>query len=419
MQTTAELLAPAGDLAKLKTVLRFGADAVYLGGKTFNLRAASQNFSMEQLREAVAYVHARGRRVYVTLNIIAHNRDLKGLTQFIPFLESIGVDAVIVADIGVMAMVRELSSLPIHVSTQASVANWQTAQMYHKMGAKRVVLARELSLEEIKGIKDKVPDLELEVFVHGAMCMTYSGRCNLSSYLSERDSNHGMCSNSCRWKYALVEEKRPGQYFPVHEDETGSFIYNSKDLCTVSFLDKILEAGVSGLKIEGRGRSLLYGATTVKVYREALDAYQEGRWDLDERWQEELATYHHRGYTSGFFFGKLGRHAHNTEGREYKKALLAGTVVEKMEQAGQYLVHVRNPLRVGQELELLRPSLPIQRQRVTSMWNSEGEAKDLILANQHAVLAIDAELNPLDILRIRTEQETDAEEPGPWDATVE
>jgi len=244
-----ELLSPAGNMEKLKTVLRYGADAVYMGGKAFNLRAGSSNFSIDDLRAGVEYTHSVGKKVYVTLNIIAHNRDIKALPNFIKNLEQMGVDAVIVADIGIMSLVQENSNLPIHVSTQASTANWATAKQFHKLGAKRVILARELSLDEIKGIKDKVPDLELEVFVHGAMCMTYSGRCTMSSYMSSRDSNHGMCANSCRWKYALVEEKRPGQYFPVYEDETGNYLYNSKDLCTIDFLDKIVDAGITSLKI--------------------------------------------------------------------------------------------------------------------------------------------------------------------------
>jgi U32 family peptidase len=405
MLASAELLAPAGDISKLHTVLRYGADAVYLGGKAFNLRAASQNFSQDQLREAVNYAHRLGKRVYVTLNIIAHNRDLKGLPAFIQYLDSVGVDGVIVADIGVMGLVREHSSLPIHVSTQASTASWKTAQMYQQLGAKRVVLARELSLDEIKAIKDKVPDLELEVFVHGAMCMTYSGRCNLSSYLSQRDSNHGMCSNSCRWKYALVEEKRPGQYFPVYEDESGSFIYNSKDLCTVEFLDQIVDAGVSGLKIEGRGRSLLYGATTVRVYREALDLYQSGQWEVRKAWREELETYHHRGYTTGFFFGKLDRHAHNLEGVENKKALFAGQVLDQGYRHGIYEVLVRNPLHLGTELEALQAGGPILRARLTRIRSLDGTTvHTMARPGQTLELELDMPLQAGDILRLRTDQ---------------
>jgi putative protease len=412
MSLSAELLAPAGDMSKLQTVLRYGADAVYLGGKAFNLRAASQNFSQDQLRDAVAYTHALGKRIYVTLNIIAHNRDLKGLPAFIQYLDGLGVDGVIVADIGVMGLVREHSSLPIHVSTQASTASWKTAQMYQQLGAKRVVLARELSLDEIKAIKDKVPDLELEVFVHGAMCMTYSGRCNLSSYLSQRDSNHGMCSNSCRWKYALVEEKRPGQYFPVYEDETGSYIYNSKDLCTVEFLNEILDAGVSGLKIEGRGRSLLYGATTVRVYREALDLYRAGTWEVRQAWREELETYHHRGYTTGFFYGKLDRHAHNLTGQEHKKALFCGQVLEAGARHGRYKVLVRNPLQLGEEIEALPAAGSILRARVTQIQSLDGQTLSMARPGQTLELEFDLPLEAGDLLRLRTDQpEQEEDEP--------
>ncbi len=351
-----ELLAPAGNLEKLKTVLRYGADAAYLGGKAFNLRAGSANFSMESLREGVAYAHSLGKRVYVTLNIIAHNRDVKGLPNFIKFLDEAKVDAVIVADIGIMSLVREHSNLPIHVSTQASTANWMTAKAFKDMGAKRVVLARELGLDEIKAIKDKVPELELEVFVHGAMCMTYSGRCTMSSYMTQRDSNHGMCANSCRWKYALVEEKRPGVYYPVYEDETGNYMYNSKDLCTIDFLDKIIEAGVSGLKIEGRNRGVLYGATTTNVYRAALDSYKSGAFQVQDEWINELETYRHRGYTTGFFFGKLDRHAQRLDGKSDENYVLAG-VVKDIISPGHYLVTARNKFLNGQEIEAVRPGV--------------------------------------------------------------
>lgn len=351
-----EVLAPAGNIEKLKTVLRYGADAAYLGGKAFNLRAGSSNFSMDGLKEGVEYAHSLGKRVYVTLNIIAHNRDVKGLPNFIKFLDEIKVDAVIAADIGVMGLVREHSNLPIHVSTQASTANWMTAKQYHLMGAKRVVLARELSLDEIKAIKDKVPELELEVFVHGAMCMTYSGRCTMSSYMTQRDPNHGACANSCRWKYALVEEKRPGVYYPVYEDETGNYMYNSKDLCTIDFLDKIVAAGVSGLKIEGRNRGVLYGATTTRVYREATDLILSGKpYEVRPEWISELDTYRSRGYSSGFFHGKLDRHSQRLDGITDENYVLAA-VVKEVKAPGVYHITARNKFIEGSELESVRPA---------------------------------------------------------------
>ncbi len=403
MSHNVELLAPAGNLEKLKTVLRYGADAVFLGGKAFNLRAGSANFSMDSLREGVAYAHSLGKKVYVTLNIIAHNRDVKALPNFIKFLDEVNVDAVIVADIGIMAMVREFSSLPIHVSTQASTANWMTAKAFHDMGAKRVVLARELGLDEIKAIKDKVPDLELEVFVHGAMCMTYSGRCTMSSYMTQRDSNHGMCANSCRWKYALVEEKRPGVYYPVVEDETGSYLYNSKDLCTIDFLDKVIEAGVSGLKIEGRNRGLLYGATTTNVYRAALDSYKAGHFAVQDDWMNELETYRHRGYTTGFFHGKLDRHAQRLDGKSDENYVLAG-VVKDVIGPGHYLVAARNKVIEGQEIEAVRPGIAaktrIQALNFANPSNNVG-MPDTKPGND-IFMTLDTPLEIGDLLRIRS-----------------
>ena len=399
LNQNAEILAPAGSMEKLRTALHYGADAVYLGGKAYNLRAASQNFSKAQLEEAVQLVHGAGKKLYVTLNIIAHNRDLKGLPGFIEYLASLGVDAVIVADLGVMQLVREHSDLPIHISTQASVASWKTAETYYKLGAKRVVLARELSFDEISKIKDKVPELELEVFIHGAMCMTYSGRCNLSSYFSQRDSNHGTCSNTCRWKYALVEEKRPGKYYPVYEDDSGSFIYNSKDLCTVEFLDRVLATGVSGLKIEGRGRSKLYLATTIKTYRQALQRYNSGQWSIDPSWQEELESYQHRGYTSGFFFGKLDAQAHNLEGQERKRYIIAGEVMRRLD-AATYEVKAHNYLRADAILQGISAQGPIQQARLSRMHTSDGNSLNALQPKDTAVLHLDMNLEAGDILRM-------------------
>ncbi|MCX6117457.1 MAG: U32 family peptidase [Proteobacteria bacterium] len=398
-----ELLSPAGNLEKLKTVLQFGADAVYLGGKAFNLRAGSSNFSMDGLKEAVDFAHALNKRVYVTLNIIAHNRDVKGLPNFVKYLEEIGVDAVIAADIGVMGLVKEYSNLPIHVSTQASTANWMTAKQYYQMGAKRVVLARELSLDEIKSIKDKVPELELEVFVHGAMCMTYSGRCTMSSYMTQRDSNHGMCANSCRWKYALVEEKRPGVYYPVYEDETGNFMYNSKDLCTIDFLDKIVEAGVSGLKIEGRNRGVLYGATTTKVYREATDLILSKRpFEVSPEWIRELDKYRHRGYTTGFFHGKLDRHAQRLDGITDENYVLAG-VVKEVVSPGVYHITARNKFVPGQELESVRPQGISQKFSVTKIVNPKnGKEMPDSKPGYDYIVTFDTQLEPLDLLRVKS-----------------
>ena len=271
-----ELLAPAGDMEKLHTVLRYGADAVFLGGMQFNLRAGSQNFTEQEMAEALSYAHERGKRVYITLNSLARGADLEAMPEVIAYLTRLQVDALIVSDLGVLNLARRLTDIPIHISTQASVLNHESIAVLKGLGASRIILARELSLDEISYIRERAQDIELEVFIHGAMCMSYSGRCHISSYLAGRDSNRGACTNPCRWRYALVEEKRPGVYFPVEEDASGSYIFNSRDLCTVEFLDKVIATGVDSLKIEGRGKGLLYGATTTRVYRAAIDACRGG-----------------------------------------------------------------------------------------------------------------------------------------------
>jgi putative protease len=285
-----------------------------------------------------------------------------------------------------------------------------TAKTFHQMGAKRVVLARELGLDEIKAIKDKVPELELEVFVHGAMCMTYSGRCTMSSYMTQRDSNHGMCANSCRWKYALVEEKRPGVYYPVYEDETGNYMYNSKDLCTIDFLDKIIEAGVSGLKIEGRNRGILYGATTTNVYRAAVDQYKTGQFTVDPNWIEELETYRHRGYTTGFFFGKLDRHAQRLDGKSDENHVLAG-VVKDVISPGHYLVTARNKFVSGQEIEAVRPGVTtkIKVQALDLANPTNNQAQPDTKPGYDYLMTLDTPLEVGDLLRVKS-PEHDLEE---------
>jgi putative protease len=329
MGPSVELLAPAGNLEKLKTVLHYGADAVFLGGKAFNLRAASHNFGKDELVQAVNYAHNLGKKVYVALNIIAHNREINALPQYIKFLEEARVDAVIVADLGVMGLVKEHSNLPIHISTQASTANWKSVEMLKLMGAKRVVLAREVTLSEITEIKRRVPDVEIEVFVHGAMCMAYSGRCMISQYMSSRDGNRGACSNACRYKYEVVEEKNPGEYFPVVEDESGSYIYNSKDLCTIEFVDRLIEAKVDSFKIEGRMKTSFYGASVTRVYRTAIDSYLAGDYKFNSDWIKELEGVSHRGYTSGFYLGALDKESQNFTGAMLRSKDFVATVVSR------------------------------------------------------------------------------------------
>lgn len=402
MNRKIELLSPAGSMDKLKVSLRYGADAVYIGGKAFNLRAKSSNFSNAALAEAVTYAHALGKRVYVTLNILAHDREIRALPKFVAHLEQIGVDAVIVADLGVIDIVQENSSLPIHISTQASTTNWRTVRMWQRLGAKRVVLAREVSLDEIKRIKDQVPEMELEVFVHGAMCMTYSGRCNLSRYFTERDGNRGACTNSCRWKYAVVEEKRPGEYFPVYEDETGTYMYNSKDLCTIDFLDKILDAGVDGLKIEGRMKSHYYCANATSVYRAAVDSYLSGNYNYNPEWYAQLAQMSHRGYTSGFFLGGLDRDSEQIKGGRYGSHSFAGLVrgVDAA-NAQQCTIEVREKFHLSDELQLLRPGKPPQGVRLSSLIDARtGHAIEVAQPNITVHAQLDADVSELDVLAV-------------------
>lgn len=393
-----ELLSPAGSLSKMNVCFRYGADAVYLGGKAFNLRARSSNFSQEELREASALAHSLGKKVYVALNVLAHDREIKVLPRFVKFLEEVGIDAVIVADLGILDLVQEHTNLPLHISTQASATNWRSVKMYQRLGAKRVVLAREVTIPEIKKIKDAVPEMELEVFVHGAMCMTYSGRCNLSQYFTERDGNRGMCSNTCRWKYNIVEEKRPGEYFPVYEDETGTYIYNSKDLCTIEFLDKLLDAGVSGLKIEGRMKSHYYCANATKIYRQALDSYRSGHYRYDPQWRLDLEKMSHRGYTSGFYLGKLDKNSEQQKGETFGSHHFAALVREQLSEH-EFLVETREKFDLSQELEILRPFGKNELYKIPHAVNQKTGA-EITLAQPNMLLRIQADvpLAPFDII---------------------
>lgn len=298
-----ELLAPAGNLEKLKIALLYGADAVYCSGKAFGLRAGAGNLSPEELEEGVALAHQMGRRVYVTVNIIPHNGDFQDLSEYLLYLASIGVDALIVADPGVLTLARELvPHLPLHLSTQANAVNWRSVRFWQEQGVQRIILARELSREEIAEIRQKT-GAELEVFVHGAMCMAYSGRCLLSMYLTGRDANRGDCAQPCRWRYSVVEERRPGKYMALEEDDRGTYIFNSKDLCLIDYIPELVELGLASLKIEGRMKSIHYVGTVTRVYRQALDAYRQDpeAFAVREEWRQELEKVSHRDYTTGFF----------------------------------------------------------------------------------------------------------------------
>lgn len=377
-----ELLAPAGDLQKLKMAIIYGADAVYLAGQKFGLRAAAKNFSLENMIEGLKFAHEKGRKVYVTLNIIPHNEDLEGLPDYIKELDSIGVDAVIVSDPGVLSIVKENApDLEVHLSTQANTTNYASANFWHKLGVKRIIVARELSLVEIKEIMDKKPeDLDIEAFVHGAMCISYSGRCLLSNYMTNRDANRGECAQSCRWKYHLVEEQRPGEYYPVYEDDKGTFIFNSKDLCMIEHLPKVIEAGISSLKIEGRMKSPYYVATVIRSYRMAIDKYLEDPegYEYDPKWLDEIKKASHRDFTTGFYFEKpSGNEQLYTSSSYIRNYDFVGMVLDYDAESQIATVEQRNRMFVGDKVEVFGPNKEYFELTIEEMWNSKGEVTDV------------------------------------------
>lgn len=352
-----ELLAPAGDLSRMKTAFMYGADACYIGGIEFGLRKAATNFTRDDLKEAVEFANKNNKKIYVTLNIIPHEGDFEGMVDYIKFLDEIGVHAVIVSDPGVFSLVKENSNLQIHISTQGSVTNSNTINFWHKMGASRVVLARELSLEEISTIRKNIaPEMELEAFCHGAMCMSYSGRCLMSSYMTGRDPNKGDCAHPCRYKYYLMEEKRPGEYFPIEETEGGTYIMNSKDMKTISFVEKLIEAGITSLKIEGRVKSAYYIATVVRAYRRAIDSYLKDpeNYKFDESLDKEVISSSHRPFTSGFYFGNpMEDGQYNNNQVAIPKSTFKGEVHEAKD--GRIYFTLKNGLNEGETVSVMGP----------------------------------------------------------------
>lgn len=398
-----ELLAPAGNMEKLKMALLYGADAVYLGGKQFGLRAFGGNFSNEELKEAVEFAHNLNKKVYVTVNIFPHNSDIEMLPEYLAFLNTTGADALLVADIGLFMLAKKYApDIELHISTQANNTNWATVNAWHNMGASRVVLARELSKDEISVIRQKC-SVELEMFVHGAMCISYSGRCLLSNYMTGRDSNRGSCAQPCRWKYSLVEEKRPGQYFPIEEDERGTFIFNSKDMCLLPYLPDVIESGVDSLKIEGRMKSVHYAASVVKAYRMAIDSYFENpeAFAVKEEWLEELEKVSHRSYTTGFYYGKpTEKDQIYTSSSYIQTSDFVGLVLDYDEATGFATVEQRNNMKLGQEIEVFQPQLSGYRQLLGEMYNDEGEAIEVAPHPQQIVkIRMEAPVEPYAILR--------------------
>ena len=373
-----ELLAPAGSLEKLKIAFQYGADAVYFGGQSFSLRAAAQNFSYEEMTEGVKIAREYGKKMYCTVNIMPRNSDLEGLAEHLKQLEKVGIDAVLVSDLGVYSLVKQHTNLPIHVSTQANTVNHEACNIWHQLGAERVVLGRECSLEDIKEVRANIPDdLELEVFVHGAMCISYSGRCLLSSYMAGRDSNMGACAQSCRWKYSLVEEKRPNEYFPIEEDQYGTYIMNSKDLCMIEHIPELMEAGISSLKIEGRNKSEYYVAIVVNAYRKAIDLYYNDpeNYELPKKILDEMYKVAHRRYHTGFFFKEPKEEGlifdTNNHVREYD---VVAIVLDYDKETGIATCKQRNKFVKGDKVEILSPDTISDDFIVEEIYNEDGEA---------------------------------------------
>lgn len=370
MMRKAELLAPAGDMERLRMSVAYGADAVYLAGGDFGMRAFAGNFSPEELSEAVALCKRHGVRVHVTCNTMPRNGEVDRLPDFLVQLEALGVDAVIAADVGVLALCKRYAPhVQVHVSTQAGVTNYQSAQAWYDLGASRVILARELTLEEIREIRARTPrELEIEAFVHGAMCVSYSGRCLLSNYMTGRDASRGACAQPCRYKYALMEEKRPGEYFPVYEENGETFILNSRDMCMIDHVPELLEAGLDSLKIEGRAKSAYYAALTTAAYRHAIDAAEEGR-PLEQTWRDEVEKVSHRHYSTGFYYGYPGQF---TEDSRYIRDWQVVAVVTSCTPEGLATLSLRNKFAAGDSLELVGPDVPALSFQVPVMTDGDG-----------------------------------------------
>lgn len=371
-----ELLAPAGDLEKLKIAFEYGADAVYIGGEIFGMRSAAKNFTKENMIEGVNFAHEKGKKVFVTCNIIPRSEDLQVLRDYLIELEEIGVDAVIVSDPGVFKIVREtIPNMEIHISTQASTTNHVAANFWYNKGAQRIVTARELSFEETKEIREHIPqDMDIEAFVHGAMCMSYSGKCTISNYTTGRDANKGSCAQSCRWKYTLMEENE-GEYTPVVEDIDPEFFFNTKDLCMIKYIPQIFESGITSLKIEGRMKTAYYVATTVRAYRMAIDEYYKDpeNWKFNPIWLEELKKGSHRDYSTGFFLNRPDENSNNYESASYIRNYdFIGLVKDYEEETGLYIVEQRNKMYVGDKIEVIGPFKDTMFTAIEEMYDEEG-----------------------------------------------
>ena len=369
-----ELLAPAGNLSRLKVALAYGADAVYAGGDSFSLRVRAKNFTEEELAEGIKYTHELGKKFYLALNVIPHNDDIEDFIEYIKWVKNLKPDAFIISDLGAFNIAKEYApEIPIHVSTQANNVNYMTVDSWHKMGAERVVLARELSLSEVKTIREKTDkSLELEAFIHGAMCISYSGRCLLSGYMTGRESNSGDCAHPCRWNYTLMEEKRPGEHFPVYENDRGTFIFNSKDMCMIEHIPELINSGITSFKIEGRVKTEFYVATVIGVYRRAIDAYLKDpeNYKFNPDWIEELQKVSNRGYTTGFWFGKPDNTAQNTTDGGYVRNYDLAALFEKNEN-GKCVFTQKNKISVGDVVEVMLPNSEPFSYTIDKMWDED------------------------------------------------
>ena len=408
-QKRPELLIPASSLEVLKTAVMFGADAVYIGGEAFGLRAKAKNFSMEDMKKGVEFAHAHGVKVHVTVNILAHNDDLPGVEEYLKELKEVGPDALIIADPGVFELAKEICpEIQRHISTQANNTNYATYQFWWKQGASRVVSARELSLREIKEIRERIPaEMEIESFIHGAMCISYSGRCLLSNFFTGRDANQGACTHPCRWKYSVVEETRPGEYMPVYENERGTYIFNSKDLCMIEHIPEMIDAGIDSFKIEGRMKTALYVATVARTYRKAIDDYLEDpkKYEANMPWyKDQISNCTYRQFTTGFYFGKPSEESQiydsNTYIREYTYLGIIGEIKD-----GLYRIEQRNKFSVGEVIEVMKPDGQNIEVTVQKILNEEGEAMESA-PHPKQVLYIDLghTLEQYDILRRKEEE---------------
>ena len=406
-----ELLIPAGSLEVLKTAVLYGADAVYLGGEAFGLRAKAKNFSMEEIREGIAFAHERGVRVYITANILAHNEDLEGVEAYFHELKAFPPDALIISDPGVFALARRiLPEMDIHISTQANNTNYGTYQFWWNLGAKRVVSARELTLEEIREIRRHIPEeMEIESFIHRAMCISYSGRCLLSNYFVGRDANQGSCTHPCRWKYAVMEESRPGEYMPVEENARGTFIFSSRDLCMIEHIPELIESGIDSFKIEGRMKTALYVAAVARTYRKAIDDYLESEalYQKNLPWyKEEIGKCTCREFSTGFYFGKPSENGQIYQSSTYIKNYTYLGTVEAVDEQGRCRIEQKNKFTVGETIEVMKPDGRNLEVKVKGIWDEEGKSQESAPhARQILWVELEAEPEPYDLLRRKEESD--------------